>query len=286
MQKYHHLLVIAKTGHQPAMAFAHMLTLWLQHRQYTCQVCVANQLSLPAINKRPDLALVLGGDGTMLGVGRILAGHNIPMIGINFGTVGFLTIAQQDNWEEKLLACLEGTMPLQSRMTLSWSLTRNAALLEQGYAVNDVVISHGTLARLVSLNISINMEAMGSLRCDGIIFASPMGSSGYTASAGGPILFAQSDSYVVTPICPFMRSVSPMVFPSHIVFRVLIEDSSIDAHLTVDGQIGYTLERGDILTIKGESNSLIFASTDATFFEGLRRRGLVLEQIEKSSTLF
>ncbi|MBQ7606488.1 MAG: NAD(+)/NADH kinase [Desulfovibrionaceae bacterium] len=279
MQKYNHILLIAKTGHAPALAFSRMLQEWLTARGHSSQLCIAEEFSLYGLDKRPDLAIVLGGDGTMLGVGRLIAGQDIPMIGINFGTVGFLTIADQSNWEEKLTACLNNEIPLQSRMTLSWSLTRHAALLEQGNAINDVVVSHGALARLVSVNISINNEPMGSLRCDGIIFASPMGSSGYTASAGGPILFSRTNAYVFTPICPFMRSVSPMVFPANIVFRLLVEDSSIDAYLTVDGQEGYTLERGDLLTIKGETESLHVLSSDSTFFERIRTRGLVLEQI-------
>ncbi len=279
MQNYHHLLLIAKTGHAPALAFSYMLQEWLNARGYSSQICIAEELSFNRLVRKPDLAIVLGGDGTILGVGRLFAGQDIPIVGINFGTVGFLTIADQSNWEEKLTDCLNHKLPLQWRMTLAWSLTRHAALLEQGNAINDVVVSHGALARLVSVNISINNEAMGSLRCDGIIFASPMGSSGYTASAGGPILFTQTNAYVFTPICPFMRSVSPMVFPANIVFRALIEDTSVDAHLTVDGQVGYTLERGDLLTIKGQTDSLCVLSSEANFFERIRTRGLVLEQI-------
>ena len=274
---YKHVLLISKTGHAPAHSFARDIQLWLTTHHLTSRLCAANELSEDVFVPVPDLAIVLGGDGTMLSVGRKLCGHAIPILGNKFGRVGFLTIASPDDWEKKLCACLNGTIPLQKRLALNWSISRHGTVIANGCAINDVVLSHGDLARLVCVNIAINAEEMGLLRCDGIIFASPMGSSGYTASAGGPILFSTTRAYVFTPICPFLRSVSPMVLPPHVRFTVHMEKGSTEAFLTVDGQEGRALLPEDQVTITALPDSLLLFGNDEVFFERLRTRGLVLE---------
>ncbi|MBO4369265.1 MAG: NAD(+)/NADH kinase [Desulfovibrio sp.] len=280
MQKttYKTILLITKTGHAPANSLAKTISVWLADHGCATTLCAANELPKRSLPDNIDLAIVLGGDGTMLGVGRNLAGKDIPILGINFGRVGFLTISDPDKWQETLERCFHGELLLQSRLTLQWTLTRNGTIRNVGNAVNDVVISHGPLARLVCINIRINDEDMGLLRCDGIILASPIGSSGYTASAGGPILFAKTDAFVFTPICPFLRSVSPMVFPSNVSMTVTLQASSTDTYLTVDGQEGYPLANGDCIEIKAKSRSVHFLGKQELFFERLRSRGLVLEQ--------
>ena len=276
--KYKHILIVSKTGHAPAHSFAQTVQKWLTEHDCQSKICAADELEKLGLTHKPDLVVVLGGDGTMLGVGRTLAGQRIPIMGINFGRVGFLTLASQTNWSELLSSCLTGAIPLQPRLTLNWRILRNGTPIDEGNAVNDVVISHGALARLISVDIRINEEEMGILRCDGIIFASPMGSSGYTASAGGPILYSQTDAFVFTPICPFLRSVSPMVFPSNVIFHVRIEQGTWDCCLTVDGQEGHAMTAGDLLELSAEPDSIFFLGNEEIFFERLRTRGLVLEQ--------
>ncbi|MCR5814128.1 MAG: NAD(+)/NADH kinase [Desulfovibrio sp.] len=275
---YKHILLISKTGHAPAHSFARNIQQWLTKHGLSSRLCAANELSQDVFAPKPDLAIVLGGDGTMLSVGRRLCNHQLPILGIKFGRVGFLTLASPEDWEEKLCACLEGRIPLQKRLAITWSLKRHDQIVGCGCAINDVVISHGALARLVCVDITINAEAMGLLRCDGIIFASPMGSSGYTASAGGPILFSSTEAYVFTPICPFLRSVSPMVLPPTSCFHVRIEKGSTEAFLTVDGQEGRGLLPGDLITITANPKALVLFGNEEVFFERLRTRGLVLER--------
>ncbi|MCR4667279.1 MAG: NAD(+)/NADH kinase [Desulfovibrio sp.] len=276
--RYKNILLISKTGHAPASSVARTISEWLLARGCRTTLCAANELPRMPMRDNVDLAIVLGGDGTMLGVGRMLAGTDIPILGINFGHIGFLTISDPDHWEETLEQCLADELMLQERLTLQWTLVRDGIQRNQGYAINDVVISHGPLARLVCVDICINDEEMGILRCDGIILASPIGSSGYTASAGGPILFARTDAFVFTPICPFLRSVSPMVFPSSVSMKVTMGTTSTDTYLTVDGQEGYPLACDDVLEIRAHSRSVRFLATKELFFERLRTRGLVLEQ--------
>ena len=275
---YKHFLIISKTGHAPAHSFAQKIQQWLAGHGLTSRLCAADELSRDVLRPMPDLAIVLGGDGTMLSVGRKLCGLALPLLGIKFGRVGFLTIASPEDWEEKLNGCLQGRIPLQKRLALSWSLLRQGQEVAGGCAINDVVISHGALARLVCMDLTINAEAMGLLRCDGIIFASPMGSSGYTASAGGPILFSDTEAYVFTPICPFLRSVSPMVLPPSARFRVRMEKGSTEAFVTVDGQEGRALLPGDLVSISAKPAALVLFGNDEVFFERLRTRGLVLER--------
>ena len=275
--QYMHVLLICKTAHPAAQALAEQISRWLTSHGNTNQICTAEQLAaLPAHNER-TMAIVLGGDGTILGVGRKLAGRNIPIMGINFGRVGYLSTTEPEHWQEWLTACLAGHVHLQHRMVLNWELQRDATLLAQGCAVNDVVISHGALARLVCVDLSINNEQMGFLRCDGIIVSTPVGSSGYTASAGGPILYSTTDAFVFTAICPFLKAVSPMVFPSSATFHIRIEQGSTDSYLTVDGQEGYLLTPNDSIDISASPDSVIFLGNDEVFLERMRSRGLMVD---------
>ncbi|MBQ7618190.1 MAG: NAD(+)/NADH kinase [Desulfovibrio sp.] len=275
---FKHFLIIAKTGHTKAKAFAKEIEAHFKAQGKAATICQAEDLAKLPLVPKPDLTIVLGGDGTMLGVGRLLAGQNIPMLGINFGQVGFLTIAKQDNWLSTVEACLSGLIPLQPRLCLKWQIKRGEKCLKFGQAVNDVVIGHGPLARLISVNLQINAETLGLLRCDGIILASPLGTSGYTASAGGPIVHAQTDALVITPICPFLRSIAPMVFPPKVVIRASLEDNSSQCFLTVDGQEVYPLEPSDLVEVKGEPQALYFFGRDEIFLERLRTRGLTIEK--------
>lgn len=276
--RFTHILLICKTKSAAAENLAVHIADWLEQNSYVTTILRREELDSADLSREKTLAIVLGGDGTMIGVGRKLAAHNIPIFGINFGKVGFITNASPKNWKSHLKECLSGKLPLQPRLILNWRHLRNQKLIQEGCAVNDVVLSHGELARLVSIEILINGESMGSLRCDGAIFATPVGSTGYSASAGGPILFAKTDAFVFTPICPFLRSVAPMVFPSSVVSHIRIDSSSPDCCLTIDGQEGFRVQGDDLVEISATPNAIPFFGKEEVFFERLRSRGLALEQ--------
>ncbi|MBQ7585673.1 MAG: NAD(+)/NADH kinase, partial [Desulfovibrionaceae bacterium] len=271
---YNHFILICKTGHLEARALGQKIAHWLEQKGYTTQVCNRDEVEEVDFNRPQSLAIVLGGDGTVLSVGRRLVGLNIPILGLNFGKVGFLTTAQPKQWKECLEACLKGQISRQDRLALKWQHFRGQDLLAQGYAINDVVISHGTLARLVHVDIAINQENLGLLRCDGIILATPIGSSGYTASAGGPIIFTQTEAFVFTPICPFMRSLSPMIFPPNVVFDIYLAKGSTDCGLTIDGQEGYPLNCEDLIKISAAPKSVHFLGHEEIFLERIRSRSI------------
>lgn len=203
-------------------------------------------------------------------------GRNVPLLGINFGRVGFLTDAQPEHWREKLAACLDGSLPSRTCLALSWTLVRSGITVARGAAVNDVVLSRGSLSRLVCMNISVDGQPMGALRSDGVILSTPVGSSGYSVSAGGPLLYPSLEVLAFTPICPFLNTISPMVFPGASLFRLEILHGSTECFITVDGQEGQLLEIGDYVEVTGLPAAVHFLGDEVSFFERLRSRGFVL----------
>ncbi|MBR4741276.1 MAG: NAD(+)/NADH kinase [Desulfovibrio sp.] len=279
MQKalYQNILLICKENHQPAFDLAKRIQIWLQERGCSTKLLEESQLSSTPLLPS-TMAIVLGGDGTMIAVGRMLSGRNIPIAGINFGRVGFLTPISSQNWETNILSCITGQAKIQSRTTLKWQLFREERLLTEGEAVNDLVFSHGSLARLICADICINEEKIGLVRCDGLIFSTAVGSSGYNASAGGPILLAKTNAFVFTPICPYLRSISPLVVPTDTVFTIRIEQFSTPCYLTNDGQEGQRIQSQDRIEVKARPNAVLFFGNDEIFLERLRTRTKVLEQ--------
>lgn len=275
------VLVVFKARHAKARALGLEVIAWLKARGLAARLCEAgggagrgtgagDGLPSPAL-----CVIVLGGDGTILGVARRFAFSGIPLFGINFGRVGFLTTAEPANWQERLETALAPATPVQDCLVLRWQVLRAGELLTQGVAINDVVVGRGALARLVGLHIGVDGCPMGVLRCDGLVCCSPVGSSGYSASAGGPILHPAMDAIGLTPICPCPGSVAPLVLPGSKVCRVGIAPSA-EAWLTVDGQEGQALEGGDEVLVTGAADGVRFLG-GVRFFEKLRVRGFALD---------
>lgn len=205
-----------------------------------------------------DLAFVLGGDGTMLGVSRKLIGAGIPIFGINMGNLGFLTSAPAVKWQEALARIMSGDMQLSPRLTLSFRVVRNGQCIAGGGAVNDIVIHRGSLARVISLDVDIDAEHFISMRADGLIFSTPTGATGYAISARGPLLHPALEAYAVTPICPFLGNVPPMVLAPQSECRVRFLNDKDTVSLTVDGQDSYALIFGDEIVVTGMPAALNF----------------------------
>ena len=242
-----HILLVYKARHEKAAALAQEAAQWLRQNGHDVAGVICAGTDTPAYATTPlDFVVVFGGDGTMLGVARRLVGRNVPVLGINFGRIGFLTDAQPEQWREKLEESLTGMEPVRSCMALQWTLTRKGEQIASGCAVNDVVLSRGSLSRLVLFDVYIAGERLGSLRGDGMIIATPVGSSGYSVSAGGSLLHPSMEAVAITPICPFLNTISPMVFPGDTECRFQILQGSTDCYLNVAGQEGQQLELGDI----------------------------------------
>ncbi|MFI3272214.1 MAG: NAD(+)/NADH kinase [Pseudomonadota bacterium] len=205
-----------------------------------------------------DLVFVLGGDGTMLGVSRKLIGVGIPIFGINLGNLGFLTSAPAVTWQQTLARIMSGDMQLSPRLALHFRIVRNGQCIASGGAVNDIVIHRGSLARVISLDVDIDAEHFITMRADGLIFSSPTGATGYSISARGPLLHPALDAYAMTPICPFLGNVPPMVLAPQSECRVRFLNDQDTVSLTVDGQDAYALIFGDEIVVTGMPAALNF----------------------------
>ena len=170
-------------------------------------------LSVDALGRQCDLAVVLGGDGTMLGIARQLAQHGTPLIGINQGRLGFITDIAVERFEDALTPMLAGEYEEEERTMLEGRVRRDGEIIFEGHALNDVVVSRGATASMVELKIDIGDEFVANLRADGLIIGSPTGSTAYALSAGGPILHPGITGWVLVPIAPHDLSNRPIVLP-------------------------------------------------------------------------
>ncbi len=224
-----------------------------------------------------DATLVLGGDGTVLETARALAGLAVPILGINFGRVGFLAEVQADAWESALDDLCRGAFHVQSHIALRWRVLRDGTPLAEGWAVNDVVAARGQVARAISLELSVNGVFLSRLRCDGLIVSAPLGATAYAASAHGPLAIPSLRSQIVTPISPFAGAFPPLVLPDTMPVRLVVGAEGADAHLTVDGQIHLPLLPGDDVLVDGTPDQVLLLTRDANWY--LRRlveRGFIL----------
>ena len=270
-----HILLVCKAHNLRAAVLGREMAAWLEERGHRA-TCLEAGVDSPAY-ELPDLdfAVVLGGDGTMLGVARRVARRRLPLLGINFGRVGYLADVQPENWRQGLAECLDGRAPIREHMALHWELRRKGEVISEGSAINDVVLSRAAMARLVSMDICVDKRHMCTLRSDGVLIFTPLGSSGYSVSAGGPLLHPSLEALVFTPICPFLNTIPPMVFPCERHFRMKLLPGTTESYLTVDGQEGEMLEVGDLLDVTGDVGAIRFLGNGTPFFERLRTRGFV-----------
>ena len=223
-----------------------------------------------------DLLLVLGGDGTIISVARRILDRSIPVAGINFGRVGFLAELTTTTWQGALEVGLAQGILLEKRMTLQYSLEREGAILQEGEVINDAVITRGTCARLVRLNLLLDNYPVMCLRSDGLIMSTPTGSTGYCCSAGGSLLTPGLNAFAVAAICPFLNAFSPLVLGAESCFEVHLDDPGLDVFLTLDGQETLPLRVGDRLKVTGRPEGLLFAITGTeNYVDKLRRSGFI-----------
>lgn len=203
------------------------------------------------IGQRCDLAIVVGGDGTLLNATRVLADHNVPLVGVNLGRLGFLTDISHDNMIEYLGEILQGNYITEERFLLDSTIIRQGETLNEACAFNDVVIHKWNVARMIELETYINGKLVNQHRSDGLIVATPTGSTAYALSAGGPIIDPTLNALLLVPICPHTLSNRPIVVDGDNEVEVVICERNYDnAQVTCDGQISFGLSSGDRIRIK------------------------------------
>ena len=230
----------------------------------------------PALVGQVDLIVVLGGDGTLLSVaGCIAAGDaDVPILGVNFGSLGFLTEATLPELYPSLEAALSGRARVEPRMMLRATTLRGGTALPEQLALNDVVITKSARARMTDLSVSVGEEFVTRVKADGLIVATPTGSTAYNLSAGGPIVQPVVDAIVLTPIAPHMLTNRPIVIPSSSLVRVQpLMTERDELYVTFDGQAGYELRVGDEVRIQcAERRVLLLRPSTRSYFEVLRQK--------------
>jgi NAD+ kinase len=211
----------------------------------------AESRPLAALGREIDLALVVGGDGTMLHVAREFAPHGVPLVGVNLGRLGFLTDIPTNRMEDELARILDGDFKAEERILLEAEIVRYDQVQHVANALNDVVINKGALARLIEFETWVEGEFVSSTRADGIIVATPTGSTAYALSAGGPILHPTLPAIVIVPICPHTLSDRPLTIGSDSGIEIVMTATSRQsAHVTFDGQTSFAVYDGDRVRVR------------------------------------
>lgn len=220
-----------------------------------------------------DLILVLGGDGTFLTVAGMYGPAQIPLLGVNLGHLGFLTEVEMGDLEAALEKLVRGDYQVEKRAMLAARVLRRGETVSQALVLNDVVIAKGPLARIIHLEVAVEGVNIGSYRGDGLIVATPTGSTGYSLSAGGPIVAPNVDLIVITPICPHTLNVRPIVVARDSAVTVDIKTCQPDTFMTLDGQQSFMLDCGDRLEItNSDYQTSLVRLSGKNFFEILAKK--------------
>lgn len=224
------------------------------------------------VHPETDLAICLGGDGTVLSCARLLHPYGIPMLAVNLGTFGFITEVCKDEWREAFELYRAGTAGVSRRLMVRVSVTREGQKVFQAHGLNEMTIAASGISKMVSLDLLINGTNAGRIRSDGIIVSTPTGSTGYSLAAGGPILDVDLDALIINPVCPFTLSNRPLVIAGEDVVEIVVrEGQKTTISLTVDGQIFFPLSEGDRVSVeKARSKALLVASPMRNYYEVIR----------------
>jgi len=276
-------LLMLRNGDAQARALGQDIAAWLAERAIPATLCehrVGGGLEACAApeGKPWDVVLVLGGDGTFIGVARVCLRLGIPLLGLNLGRVGFLAEGAAD-WPRRVEALLAGNYGLSQRICLEYDVVRKRESVFAGVAVNDVVVSRGDMARLIRLSVSRGAEHVGTMRADGLIISTPTGSTAYGSSAGGPLVYPEMQAFCLTPVCPFLNTFSPMVLPSDEPLTVAVDEHRAEVRLTVDGQRAFSLESGDEVRVRRSPQDLLLARTGGgSYFAKLASKGFFTQR--------
>lgn len=235
----------------------------------------ADEYIEPSFDSPPDfdLAVVLGGDGTLLYAARTLGRTGIPLLGVNLGGLGFLTEISLENVYKTLEQVLAGNYKVESRMMLEVLVKRDNRTVAEQTVLNDAVINKGALARIVDLKVSVDETNIISYRADGLIISTPTGSTAYNLSAGGPIVLPVHNTIILTPICPFTLGNRPLILPESAVIEISMDKAAADVMLTSDGQVSFALEPEDAILIrKSESSISLIKNPYKSYFDILRTK--------------
>jgi NAD+ kinase len=230
-------------------------------------------LTREEVAEQSQLLLVLGGDGTLLAAARVAATLGIPILPINMGSLGFLTSFTIEEMYPALEQVLAGRFSCSERVMLDVELHRDAEVIERQAVVNEAVINKGALARMIDLQLTIDADFVCRYRADGLIVATPTGSTAYSLSAGGPIVHPGVESWIITPICPHTLSDRPVVVRDSSLIEVHLSGDTESVFLTLDGQTGIPMQAADVVRMRRASERLrLIQPAQKSYFEILRSK--------------
>jgi len=273
--------IIAKKGRSEARELTKQICSWCAERGLSVYIekdlnIITNQaqrvdpldliLSVEAV-------VVLGGDGTLLSVARIPGSEKVLIVPVNLGGLGFLTEIRADEIFNLLEQIIAGRYTIDSRMLLEVVLIRNKTPHETYRILNDVVINKGAMARIIDLETTVNAQYLNTFKADGLIICTPTGSTAYSLSAGGPIIYPSLRCISITPICPHTLTNRPIILPDDSVIQIRLQSEHEDVFLTMDGQIGIRLQKDDYIEVKKSASSMsLVKSPFCDYFEVLKEK--------------
>ena len=227
----------------------------------------------PEIPMLCEMVVVLGGDGTMLSVARLVSEKAIPILGVNLGGLGFITEIYREELYEAMESALGGQCPIEERMMLGATVQRHGEAIARYTVLNDVVMNKGALARIIDLETYINKSYVALFKSDGLIVSTPTGSTAYSLSAGGPILYPTLDCIVLTPICSHTLTNRPIVLPDDALIEITLKSKTEDVFITLDGQVGFSLREGDVVQVgRSPYKTRLLMPCERDYFQVLRTK--------------
>ena len=270
--------IATKMGSPEAISAAGELSEWLRRRGITVALDERTHRALDDPSEvhdftaRYDLVVVLGGDGTLMGVARAQR-HNVPILGVNLGGLGFLTEINRGELYPSMVEILAGRFTTEARSLLDVELARPAVASLNYKALNDVVVTKSALARIIDLRIEVDGRLVARYRSDGLILSTPTGSTAYNLSAGGPIAYPTLPVILITPICPHTLTHRPLVVPDSSLVEVRLETPDQEVYLTVDGQEGTTLAPSDRVRVRSsQAHAHLVRISGRSFYDSLRSK--------------
>jgi NAD+ kinase len=272
--------IICKTGISEPVVILKELLPWLRQKGYEPFVDVetASALNIDGfarsqIPSLSDLIIVLGGDGTLISTCRLVADKGVPVLGVNIGGLGFLAEIPVEKLYEMLEMVLTGECPIEERLMLKAQVLRHGALIAEYNVLNEVVVNKAALARIIDLETYINQSYVTTFKADGLIISTPTGSTAYSLSAGGPVLYPTLDNIVVTPICPHTLTNRPIVLAGNSIIEVILRSPTERVYLTLDGQVGFSVMQNDtVVVVKSPFKTRLLIPCERDYFEILREK--------------
>ena len=273
--------IFVKRHHQDAVQVAAQVAEWLRGRGIEVLADEALAAAVPAAKSCPaeaipdaaDLLIVLGGDGTLLSVSRLVGDRCTPILGINLGSLGFLTEITRDEIIPVLEQLVAGELTVSERLRLDVIIRREGTEVARYRVLNDLVINKGALARIIDMEAWVDDTYLTTFKADGLIVATPTGSTAYNLAAGGPIISPALHCLVISPICPHMLTNRPIIVSDEAVIRIEVKFQNEEVAMTADGQIGMPLQGGDVVEIRRSPHpTMLVLSPTKDYFQILRTK--------------